>query len=240
MMSLVQRILVVEDEPSIAELISINLTHAGYQVEKAMQTELALNMMRDELPSLLILDWMLPGKSGVQFARELRANERTRGLPILMLTAKSEEADKVLGLDSGADDYVTKPSSPKELLARVKALLRRQMPIEDSGPLSVGPLRLDPASHRVLAVWPNIEPKPILLGPTEYRLLQFFMTHPERVHSRTSLLDQVWGSDVYIEERTVDVHIKRLRAALAPMDCDRFIETVRGSGYRITKVPTEV
>lgn len=239
-MSLVQRILVVEDEPSIAELISINLTHAGYQVEKAMQTELALNMMRDELPSLLILDWMLPGKSGVQFARELRANERTRGLPILMLTAKSEEADKVLGLDSGADDYVTKPFSPKELLARVKALLRRQMPIEDSGPLSVGPLRLDPASHRVLAVWPNIEPKPILLGPTEYRLLQFFMTHPERVHSRTSLLDQVWGSDVYIEERTVDVHIKRLRAALAPMDCDRFIETVRGSGYRITKVPTEV
>jgi two-component system, OmpR family, phosphate regulon response regulator PhoB len=240
MMSLVQRILVVEDEPSIAELISINLTHAGYEVEKAMQTELALNMMRDELPSLLILDWMLPGKSGVQFARELRANERTRGLPILMLTAKSEEADKVLGLDSGADDYVTKPFSPKELLARVKALLRRQMPIEDSGPLSVGPLRLDPASHRVLAVWPNIEPKPILLGPTEYRLLQFFMTHPERVHSRTSLLDQVWGSDVYIEERTVDVHIKRLRAALAPMDCDRFIETVRGSGYRITKVPTEV
>lgn len=240
MMSLVQRILVVEDEPSIAELISINLTHAGYQVEKAMQTELALNMMREELPSLLILDWMLPGKSGVQFARELRANERTRGLPILMLTAKSEEADKVLGLDSGADDYVTKPFSPKELLARVKALLRRQMPIEDSGPLSVGPLRLDPASHRVLAVWPNLEPKPILLGPTEYRLLQFFMTHPERVHSRTSLLDQVWGSDVYIEERTVDVHIKRLRAALAPMDCDRFIETVRGSGYRITKVPTEV
>ncbi|QWE27663.1 phosphate regulon transcriptional regulator PhoB [Polynucleobacter sp. AP-Ainpum-60-G11] len=234
------RILIVEDEPSIAELISINLTHAGYQVEKAMQTDLALNMMKDELPSLLILDWMLPGKSGVQFARELRANERTRGLPILMLTAKSEESDKVLGLDSGADDYVTKPFSPKELLARVKALLRRQIPVEDTGPLSVGPIRLDPASHRVLAVWPNVEPKPILLGPTEYRLLQFFMSHPERVHSRASLLDQVWGSDVYIEERTVDVHIKRLRAALAPMDCDRFIETVRGSGYRITKLPTEV
>ncbi|WP_371743059.1 phosphate regulon transcriptional regulator PhoB [Polynucleobacter sp. AP-Ainpum-60-G11] len=239
-MSLTHRILIVEDEPSIAELISINLTHAGYQVEKAMQTDLALNMMKDELPSLLILDWMLPGKSGVQFARELRANERTRGLPILMLTAKSEESDKVLGLDSGADDYVTKPFSPKELLARVKALLRRQIPVEDTGPLSVGPIRLDPASHRVLAVWPNVEPKPILLGPTEYRLLQFFMSHPERVHSRASLLDQVWGSDVYIEERTVDVHIKRLRAALAPMDCDRFIETVRGSGYRITKLPTEV
>ena len=235
-----QHILVVEDEPSIAELIAINLTHAGYQVEKALQTEVAMNIMRDELPSLLILDWMLPGKSGVQFARELRANERTRGLPILMLTAKSDESDKVLGLDSGADDYVTKPFSPKELVARVKALLRRQMPIEDTGPLSVGPLRLDPGSHRVLAVWPNIDPKPIPLGPTEYRLLQFFMSNPERVHSRTSLLDQVWGSDVYIEERTVDVHIKRLRAALAPMDCDRFIETVRGSGYRITKVPTEI
>jgi len=239
-MTMTHRILVVEDEPSIAELIAINLTHAGYQVEKALQTEVAMNMMRDELPSLLILDWMLPGKSGVQFARELRANERTRALPILMLTAKSEESDKVLGLDSGADDFVTKPFSPKELVARVKALLRRQSPMEDTGPLSVGPLRLDPSSHRVLAVWPNLEPKPILLGPTEYRLLQFFMTNPERVHSRASLLDKVWGSDVYIEERTVDVHIKRLRAALAPMDCDRFIETVRGSGYRITKVPTEV
>jgi two-component system phosphate regulon response regulator PhoB len=239
-MGITHRILVVEDEPSIAELIAINLTHAGYQVEKALQTEVAMNMMRDELPSLLILDWMLPGKSGVQFARELRANERTRVLPILMLTAKSDESDKVLGLDSGADDYVTKPFSPKELVARVKALLRRQSPIEDTGPLSVGPLRLDPNSHRVLAAWPNLDPKPILLGPTEYRLLQFFMTHPERVHSRASLLDQVWGSDVYIEERTVDVHIKRLRAALAPFDCDRFIETVRGSGYRVTKVPTEI
>lgn len=239
-MGITQRILVVEDEPSIAELIAINLTHAGYQVEKALQTEVAMNMMRGELPSLLILDWMLPGKSGVQFARELRANERTRGLPILMLTAKSDESDKVLGLDSGADDYVTKPFSPKELIARVKALLRRQSPLEDAGPLAVGPLRLDPGSHRVLAIWPSMDPKPILLGPTEYRLLQFFMTHPERVHSRASLLDQVWGSDVYIEERTVDVHIKRLRAALAPMDCDRFIETVRGSGYRITKVPTEI
>jgi two-component system phosphate regulon response regulator PhoB len=239
-MTMTHRILVVEDEPSIAELIAVNLTHAGYQVDKALQTDVAMNMMREELPSLLILDWMLPGKSGVQFARELRANERTRGLPILMLTAKSEESDKVLGLDSGADDFVTKPFSPKELVARVKALLRRQSPVGDTGPLSVGPLRLDPDSHRVLAVWPNLDPKPILLGPTEYRLLQFFMTNPERVHSRASLLDQVWGSEVYIEERTVDVHIKRLRAALAPMDCDRFIETVRGSGYRITKVPTEV
>lgn len=233
------RILIVEDEPSIAELIAINLTHAGYEIEKAMQTDLALSMMRDRLPNLIILDWMLPGKSGVQFAKELRANDRTRGLPILMLTAKSEESDKVMGLDAGADDYVTKPFSPKELVARVRALLRRQSPIEDTGPLAVGPLKLDPSSHRVLATWPDSEPKPIALGPTEYRLLQFFMSNPERVHSRTNLLDNVWGNEVYIEERTVDVHIKRLRAALAPADCDRFIETVRGSGYRITKTPTE-
>ena len=233
------RILIVEDEPSIAELIAINLTHAGYEVQKAMQTDIAIAMMKDVLPSLIILDWMLPGKSGVQFAKELRVQERTRGLPILMLTAKSEEVDKVLGLDSGADDYVTKPFSPKELVARVRALLRRQSPLEDTGPLSVGPIKLDPSSHRVMAVWPNLEPKPVSLGPTEYRLLQFFMANPERVHSRTSLLDNVWGNEVYIEERTVDVHIKRLRAALAPVDCDRFIETVRGSGYRITKTPTE-
>ena len=233
------RILIVEDEPSIAELIAINLTHAGYEVEKAMQADIAQGIMKEQLPNLVILDWMLPGKSGVQFAKELRANERTRGLPILMLTAKSEEADKVMGLDSGADDYVTKPFSPKELIARVRALLRRQTPIDDTGPLTVGPLKLDPSSHRVLAVWPNSDPKPISLGPTEYRLLQYFMANPERVHSRTSLLDNVWGNEVYIEERTVDVHIKRLRAALSSVDCDRFIETVRGSGYRITKIPTE-
>jgi two-component system phosphate regulon response regulator PhoB len=230
------RILVVEDEPSIAELIAINLTHAGYEVERALQTDLAMNMMRDQLPSLLILDWMLPGKSGVQFAKELRSNERTRSLPILMLTAKSDESDKVLGLDSGADDYVTKPFSPKELVARVKALLRRQTPLEDSGPLAVGPLKMDPLSHRVTAVWPNMEPQSIPLGPTEYRLLQFLMANPERVHSRANLLDKVWGNEVYIEERTVDVHIKRLRAALEPFNCAQFIETIRGSGYRITKI----
>lgn len=233
------RILIVEDEPSIAELIAINLSHAGYEVQKALQTDVAANMMRDELPNLLILDWMLPGKSGVQFARELRANERTRSLPILMLTAKSEENDKVLGLDSGADDYVTKPFSPKELVARVKALLRRQIPLEGDGPLAVGPLRLDPVSHRVSAVWPNSDPQTLSLGPTEFRLLQFMMANPERVHSRESLLDKVWGNEVYIEERTVDVHIKRLRAALSPADCDRYVETVRGSGYRITKTPTQ-
>ena len=234
-----QYILIVEDEPSIAELISVNLTHSGFAVQIAMQADEALMLIRERVPQLIILDWMLPGKSGVQFAKELRSNDRTRGLPILMLTAKSEEADKVMGLDSGADDYVTKPFSPKELIARVRALLRRQIPIEDTGPLTVGPLKLDPSSHRVLAIWPNSDPRPISLGPTEYRLLQFFMANPERVHSRTNLLDKVWGNEVYIEERTVDVHIKRLRAALSPVDCDRYIETVRGSGYRITKTPTE-
>jgi len=233
------RILVVEDEPSIAELIAINLTHAGYDVEKAMQTDIAIGLMKARLPNLIILDWMLPGKSGVQFAKELRANDRTRGLPILMLTAKSEESDKVLGLDSGADDYVTKPFSPKELIARVRALLRRQTPVEETGPLTIGPLKLDPSSHRVLAIRPDSDPKPVSLGPTEYRLLQFFMSNPERVHSRTNLLDNVWGNEVYIEERTVDVHIKRLRAALTPVNCDHYIETVRGSGYRITKTPSE-
>ncbi len=232
-----RRILIVEDEPSIAELIAINLTHAGFDVDRAFQTDQASNMMREVLPNLLILDWMLPGKSGVQFAKELRLNERTKALPILLLTAKSEEADKVLGLDSGADDYVTKPFSPKELIARVNALLRRQNPMIDEGPILVGPLKLDPVAHRLMATSSNSEVKTIPLGPTEFRLLQFLMANPERVHSRASLLDRVWGNEVYIEERTVDVHIKRLRAALAPAGCDNLVETVRGSGYRITKSP---
>lgn len=236
---MIQRVLIVEDEPSIAELLAINLTYAGYEVQKAFQADVAFNMMRDELPSLLILDWMLPGKSGVQFAKELRASERTRALPILMLTAKSQESDMIAGLDSGADDYVTKPFSPKELVARVKALLRRQAPFEGGGLLRVGPLSLDPVTHRVSASWDDCEPKLLSLGPTEFRLLQFLMNNPERVHSRESLLDKVWGNEVYIEERTVDVHIKRLRAALSSADCDRFIETVRGSGYRITRAPVQ-
>jgi two-component system phosphate regulon response regulator PhoB len=189
---------------------------------------------------LIILDWMLPGKSGVQFAKELRANPATQSLPILMLTAKGEESDKVLGLDAGADDYVTKPFSPKELVARVKALLRRHAPsaVEEKA-LSVGPIQLDPISHRLTITMPNLSPKSVSLGPTEFRLMQFLMANPERVHSRTHLLDNVWGNEAYIEERTVDVHIKRLRAALSPYDCDRFVETVRGSGYRITKNPIE-
>jgi two-component system phosphate regulon response regulator PhoB len=235
-----QLVLIVEDEPSIAELISINLSHAGFTVARAFQADEAVMMMRTISPDLIILDWMLPGKPGVQFAKELRANPATQALPILMLTAKGEEADKVLGLDAGADDYVTKPFSPKELVARVKALLRRHTPsTTEEKALSVGPIQLDPVSHRLTITGPNLNLKSVALGPTEFRLMQFLMANPERVHSRTHLLDNVWGNEAYIEERTVDVHIKRLRAALSPYDCDRFVETVRGSGYRITKNPVE-
>ena len=194
-------------------------------------------MMKEALPCLLILDWMLPGKSGVQFAKELRNSPNTASLPILMLTAKGEELDKVQGLNAGADDFVTKPFSPKELVARVNALLRRQAPAIEERPLAIGPLKLDPVAHRLMATLPDASTKAIALGPTEYRLLHFLMSNPERVHSRSALLDRVWGNEVYIEERTVDVHIKRLRAALAPSNCEHLIETVRGSGYRITKNP---
>jgi two-component system phosphate regulon response regulator PhoB len=183
---------------------------------------------------------MLPGKPGIQFARELKSNEKTKAIPILMLTAKGEEADKVAGLNAGADDYVTKPFSPNEFIARVKALLRRHTSEPDiDAPLIVGPLRLDQGGHRLIAVWPGFDPKAISLGPTDFKLLQFLMLNPERVHTRNQLLDGVWGNDKYIDERTIDVHIKRLREALQPSGCDRFVETVRGAGYRITKTPKE-
>ena len=233
-----QHILVVEDEPSIAELNAINLTHAGYTVSRALQADEALILLRNSMPDLVILDWMMPGKSGVQFARELRSNPSTQAIPILMLTAKGEEADKVLGLDAGADDYVTKPFSPKELVARVKALLRRHVfEVVEEKALVLGPMQLDPVAHRLSIRISDNSSKALALGPTEFRLMQFLMANPERVHSRTHLLDNVWGNEVYIEERTVDVHIKRLRAALAPFACDHYVETVRGSGYRITKNP---
>jgi len=235
-----QLVLIVEDEPSIAELISINLTHAGFTVARAFQADEALLMMRSISPDLIILDWMLPGKSGVQFAKELRANPSSQSLPILMLTAKGEEGDKVVGLDAGADDYVTKPFSPKELVARVKALLRRHSPaVPEQKVLSLGPMQLDSVSHRLTITTTSSGPKSVALGPTEFRLMQFLMANPERVHSRAHLLDNIWGNEVYIEERTVDVHIKRLRASLSPYGCDHFVETVRGSGYRITKNPVE-
>jgi two-component system phosphate regulon response regulator PhoB len=229
-------ILIVEDEPSIAELIAVNLSHAGFLPVRAFQTEQASQLMKEVLPDLVVLDWMLPGKSGVQFAKELRSNERTKDIPIILLTARSEEMDKIAGLEAGADDYVTKPFSPKELVARIRAVLRRRSPQLADEVVQINNLRLDPVSHRVLAT-NGVDEVSLDLGPTEFRLLHFFMTHPERVHSRGQLLDKVWGDHVFVEERTVDVHIKRLRSALAPSNCQNLIETVRGSGYRLTKTP---
>lgn len=222
-------ILLVEDEPAIQELIAANLARAGHHVVRAADAETAQRIVRDALPDLVLLDWMLPGMSGIEFARRLRADERTREIPIIMLTARGEEQDKVSGLEIGADDYITKPFSPRELVARIKAVLRRRAPQATEDAVTVGELRLDPATHRVSA-----GDRPVNLGPTEFRLLHFLMTHPERVHSRAQLLDQVWGDHVFVEERTVDVHIRRLRGALEPTGCDRFIQTVRGSGYRFS------
>jgi two-component system phosphate regulon response regulator PhoB len=222
------RVLVVEDEPAIRELLKVSLESAGYRVEVAPDAESAQGAVRASPPDLLLLDWMLPGASGLSFARTLRADPRTRELPVIMLTARSGEADKVAGLEAWVDDYVTKPFSPRELLARIKVLLRRTAPESAEEPLGVGPLRLDPATHRLTA-----DGEIVALGPTEFRLLRYLMARPERVHSRGQLLDQVWGDDVYIEERTVDVHIRRLRVALEPHGLDSMIETVRGSGYRL-------
>jgi two-component system phosphate regulon response regulator PhoB len=223
------QVLVVEDEAAIAELIAINLRHAGHEVVLAASAEQAQDQVDAVLPDLILLDWMLPGQSGVMLARQWRQSARTRDLPIIMLTARAEESDKIVGLDAGADDYLTKPFSTGELLARVRALLRRSAPDALDAPVEVGPLRLDPATHRVSRAGTEVK-----VGPTEFRLLHFFMTHPERVHSRSQLLDRVWGDHVFIEERTVDVHVKRLREALAPADCAAMIETVRGAGYRFT------
>jgi len=222
-------ILVVEDEPAIQELVALNLEHAGHHVLRARDAEQAARLVRNALPDLILLDWMLPGQSGAAFARQLRQDERTKQLPIIILTARGEERDKVAGLEAGADDYVTKPFSPRELLARIRAVLRRRAPELSDEPTEIGGLRLDPATHRVAAKGHSLE-----LGPTEFRLLRFLMTHPERVHSRAQLLDQVWGDHVFVEERTVDVHIRRLRKALEPTGHDRLIETVRGSGYRLS------
>jgi two-component system, OmpR family, phosphate regulon response regulator PhoB len=222
-------ILVVEDEPAIQELIAYNLKQAGHQTLRADSAEQAINLVSNALPDLVLLDWMLPGLSGVEFARRLRADKRTRAIPIIMLTARSEEQDKLVGLDTGADDYVTKPFSPRELNARIKAVLRRRAPQMTDDVVQLGGLKIDPASHRVTG-----NGEPVELGPTEFRLLHFLMTHPERVHSRTQLLDQVWGDHVFVEERTVDVHIRRLRKALEPTELDRLIQTVRGTGYRFS------
>ena len=231
-------VLVVEDEAAIAELIAINLRHAGFEVTIAGDADAAQAAVDRVLPDLVLLDWMLPGQSGLQLARLWRADARTRELPLIMLTARAEEPDKITGLDAGADDYLTKPFSPKELMARIRALLRRKAPEALDAAVEVRGLRLDPATRRVTRRVGN-ELRELKLGPTEFRLLHFLMTHPERVHSRAQLLDRVWGDHVFIEERTVDVHVKRLREALSPADCAALIETVRGAGYRLTQqLPT--
>ncbi len=221
-------ILVVEDEPAIRELLAVNLADAGYDVRTAEDAESARRMLDGELPDLVLLDWMLPGLSGLAFAKQLRSDARTRELPIIMVTARGDEADRVAGLEAWVDDYVTKPFSPRELKAHIKAVLRRRAPEAAQEPLSAGPIRLDPASHRV-----TVDGRPLHLGPTEFRLLRFFLARPERVHTRAQLLDHVWGDHVYIEERTVDVHIRRLRLALEPFGAQDLIETVRGAGYRL-------
>lgn len=223
------RVLVVEDEPAIAELIAVNLKHNGFAPTLAFDGEAARREMNAELPELILLDWMLPGESGASLARYWRQHERTRQVPIIMLTARSDEADKVQGLDAGADDYITKPFSTKELLARIRALLRRRSPDVVDDVVQVGELTLDTATYRV-----SFAGQPLKVGPTEFKLLHYLMKNAERVHSRGSLLDKVWGDHVYIEERTVDVHIKRLRESLG--EAGAMIETVRGAGYRLSVV----
>ena len=225
-------VLVVEDEPAIQELIAVNLEHAGHHVTRARDAEAALGLVKSMLPDVLLIDWMLPGMSGASLAKQLRQEERTRQIPIIMLTARSAEQDKIAGLEAGADDYVTKPFSPKELVARIKAVLRRRAPQATDDPVQSAGLRLDPATRRVFGDSTLLD-----LGPTEFRLLHFLMTHAERVHSRAQLLDKVWGDHVFIEERTVDVHIRRLRKSLESTGHDRLIETVRGAGYRFSANP---
>ena len=224
-------ILIVEDEPSIAELISVHLSHEGFLPVRAFQADQALQLMRDVLPDLIVLDWMLPGISGVEWARRLKKEPIYRDLPIIVLTARGEEEDKVRGLEIGADDYMTKPFSPKELVARIHAVLRRSGKILGQAQICLGDLTLDTDQHRL-----SIGDKQLEVSPTEFRLMHFFMTHPDKVYTRTQLLDQVWGRSVYIEERTIDVHIRRLRKILEEYGRDDLVQTVRGFGYRFSIV----
>ncbi len=229
-MEIERRILIVDDEPPIREMVAFALERAGFRVEEAQDAGEALAAGTDAPPDLILLDWMLPDTSGVDLARRLKRDELLATVPIIMLTARSEEQDKILGLEVGADDYVTKPFSPRELVARINAVLRRARPEGEAHEiLEAEGLRLDPVSHRV-----TVDGQPVALGPKEYRLLHFFMSHPERVFSRGQILDRVWGHNVYVEERTVDVHIRRLRKALEGHRCDRLIQTVRGAGYRFS------
>lgn len=222
------RILVVEDEPAVQELMRYTLEQAGMEALMALNAEDAVVMLRDELPDAVLIDWMLPNKSGLVLARELRDTARTAELPLILVTARGEEADRVKGLDQGADDYVVKPFSPRELVARIQAVLRRRAPHASDAALSVGAITLNPVSHEV-----SVNDKPVTLGPTEFRLLHFLLAHPERVYSRTQLLDQVWGDHVFIEERTVDVHVRRLRMALGD-EGETVVKTVRGAGYKLS------
>lgn len=222
-------ILIVEDEPAIQELLALNIIQAGHQPIRALTVEQAQLIMQDTIPDLILLDWMLPGMSGIEFARKLKAEEISKSIPIIMLTARGEESDKIRGLEVGADDYVTKPFSPRELNARIKAVLRRRAPQMTEDPIEAGGLRLDPTTHRVTA-----NNKTIDLGPTEFKLLHYFMSNAERVHSRSQLLDRVWGDKVFVEDRTVDVHIRRLRFALEASGHENLIQTVRGAGYRFS------
>lgn len=224
-----KQVLIVEDERPIREMIAFGLKRAGFEVREAEDCRGARASLADRRPDLILIDWMLPDMSGLELARSLKRDRETRELPIIMLTARAEEGDKVAGLEGGADDYVTKPFSPRELVARINAVLRRAAPHTGDERIEFEGLALDQASHRVL-----VGEKTVPLGPTEYRMLEFFMTHPERVYKRDQLLDRVWGGNVYVEERTIDVHIRRLRKALEEFGYDRFIQTVRGSGYRFS------
>jgi two-component system phosphate regulon response regulator PhoB len=224
-----KQILVVEDERPIRDMIVFGLRRGGFEVREAADVAAARASIADQRPDLVLIDWMLPEMSGLELTRSLKRDKETRDVPVIMLTARADEQDKIMGLDSGADDYVTKPFSPRELLARINAVLRRSGPGGAEERIEAEGLVLDAAGHRV-----TVGDRTIPLGPTEYRLLAFFMTHAERVYSRAQLLDRVWGGNVYVEERTVDVHIRRLRKALEAFDYDRFIQTVRGAGYRFS------
>ncbi|CAM8373050.1 OmpR Response regulators consisting of a CheY-like receiver domain and a winged-helix DNA-binding domain [Candidatus Methylopumilus universalis] len=222
-------ILIVEDESPILELLALNISQAGYNPLRAISAEHAEKLINEALPDIILLDWMLPGMSGIDFAKKLRSNALTKTIPIIMLTARGDELDKVKGLEIGADDYITKPFSPRELNARIKAVLRRKAPELTEDILKINGLELNPISHRVTG-----NNKPLEMGPTEFRLLHFFMSNPERVYSRSQLLDKVWGSQIFIEDRTVDVHIRRLRNILTQSQHENLIQTVRGSGYRLS------
>ena len=229
-------VLIVEDEPAIQELISYNLKNSGLTPICATNAEQAAVMVNNILPDLVLLDWMLPNSSGIEFARQLRRNTRTQAIPIIMLTAKVELDDKITGLEAGADDYITKPFSPRELIARIKAVLRRRVPEISDEIIEAGGLKIDPTTHRVFAFddeAPAISTE-VKLGPTEFRLLHFLMAHKERVYTRTQLLDRIWGDHVFIEDRTVDVHIRRLRKVLEKIGKDDLVQTVRGTGYRFS------